>query len=677
MPLLSKPVLLPLFYFIFLIHYLFMKYPLIVLIIVLSFTASAQDVGFPFGQVTYRELGIKTYEKDTSASAVILSEFGEAYFDNSGDHNLIFKYHVKIKILKKAGLKYADVEIPLGKYNSKAEILRSVKASAFTMENGSKVEFPVKDKNIFTDKNSASLEIKKFAIPSVVVGSVIEYEYELETPFIFNFRRWEFQSDIPKISSEYWATIPGNYIYNITLKGFLKLSKNENELIKDCFTPGANHADCARFKYAMKDVPAFIDEDYMTARSNFLSAVNFELSEVKYFDGRTDKITKEWKDADQELRMHQEFGVQLRKGKDIEQEIEPLIAGETDPLIKAKKIYYFIKDWFIWDENYGKYCNLGVRKAFDAKKGNIGDINLSLIAALQFADLDVNPVILSTRENGVPIDLHPVLSDFNYVVAQLNIGDQSFLLDATDDFHPFGILPERCLNGKGRVLAEKGSYWIEMKTKERSRQMSVMTLKLDSTGIATGTYETTFVGYEAIKIRKRIARAGNVKEYVEGINRRSNAVTINDFEFKNLEEIDLPLVQKLKVEASLFEEENDQDFLFNPFLFGKWEENPFRSSERLYPVDFGTPFEQVSILNLEYLPKFEIVNMPDKVGLALPNSGGRFLLDSKNESNRLVINSQLIISRTIFSSQEYHFLKELFNRIIQVQNTDLLFKVKR
>jgi hypothetical protein len=55
-------------------------------------------------------------------------------------------------------------------------------------------------------------------------------------------------------------------------------------------------------KVAMRNIPAFVEEDYMTARSNFLAAVHFELSEIVYFDGRTDKLTQEWKDAENELR---------------------------------------------------------------------------------------------------------------------------------------------------------------------------------------------------------------------------------------------------------------------------------------------------------------------------------------------------------------------------------------
>src|SRR5688572_10759120 len=97
----------------------------------IHFVCISQDHGFPFGQVTYRELEIKKFDQDTAAVAVILDEFGEAYVDNNNDHNIIFEYHVKLKIHKKPGVKYGDFEIRLRKNESHNERVIGVKASSF------------------------------------------------------------------------------------------------------------------------------------------------------------------------------------------------------------------------------------------------------------------------------------------------------------------------------------------------------------------------------------------------------------------------------------------------------------------------------------------------------------------------------------------------------------------
>lgn len=345
---------------------------------------SAQD--FQFGAIPLNDLRMTVYPRDTNASAVVLQEFGQASISNGGDYNLIFRYHARIKILNKNGLSQANIEIGLRKQGNNTEKVSEIKASSFNLDDGRIRETQLDAKNVYTEDASKYYEVRKFAIPNVREGSIIELSYTIHSPFIFNFRPWEFQSDIPKVRSEYWAAIPGVYLYNITLRGFLKLTRNESSIVKDCLgtaqgpLTGGFSADCALMKWAIKDIPAFEEEEYMTARKNFVSAIHFELAEVRHTDGRVDKVTKEWKDAEQEMRQDVQFGVQLRKGKDIAHEVEKIIGDEADDLIKATRVYDFIRDWYVWNETYGKYSEYGIRKAFDARTGNVGDINLSLIA---------------------------------------------------------------------------------------------------------------------------------------------------------------------------------------------------------------------------------------------------------------------------------------------------------
>ena len=236
------------------------------------------------------------YVRDSTAGAVVLNEFGKSFIGKSDNYNLFFEYHVRVKILNKNGLKQTNIEIPLYKKdNNLFERALNIKASSFNLENGRIVESALERKDIFNEDRNEFWNVKKFAFPNVRVGSVIEISYTIESPFKFNFRSWEFQSDIPKIQSEYWASIPGVYIYNIALRGFLKLSKNESSIVKNCLGTGNGisggfSADCALMKFGMKDIPAFVEEDYMTARKNCFSAINFELAEVRRPNGGVDKV---------------------------------------------------------------------------------------------------------------------------------------------------------------------------------------------------------------------------------------------------------------------------------------------------------------------------------------------------------------------------------------------------
>jgi hypothetical protein len=519
--------------------------------------------------------------------------------------------------------------------------------------------------------------VVKFTLPNIQVGSIIEVRYTLEWPFIFNFKPWEFQADIPKVRSEYWAKIPGNYHYNMTLRGTTKLEKHDSEILKDCFTPGGGQkADCALYKFVMTNIPAFVEEDYMTAKSNFLSAINFELKEVHYFDGRKVKLTKEWKDVDLELRNDAKFGTQLRKDT-FREYIPAILASETDSLKRARKVFDFIKGWYKRNDSYGKYSELGIKKAFEAKTGNVGDINLSLIAALNLAGFKTEPVILSTRDNSTPVNIQPVISDFNYVVVRVKIGSKSYLLDATDPFVSFGMVPMRCLNGRGRVLPEKGlSYELDIVPTEKIKQFTFMDLTLQTDGSFKGKVVNSSTGYDALQERKRITSYNNHEEYIEELDEKWNKIKISKYQIINLDTLDKALSQHFEVEIEGFDNLNKNKLFLNPFFMENWEKNPFSSKERSYPVDLSAPIETQLTLNLQYPAEFELANLPAPVVLALPNGGGKFMFSVQNLGNKLILNSIISLSKPVYSSDEYRYLQQLFSRIVQSYQTNLVFNKK-
>ena len=85
-----------------------------------------------------------------------------------------------------------------------------------------------------------------------------------------------------------------------------------------------------------------------------------------------------------------------------------------------------------------------------------------LTAMLRFAGLEAHPVLISTRENGQPIQLYPILGQFNHVLTHVKIGAQEYLLDATEPLRPHSILPVAALNGNGWLVHKKTPRWINI-----------------------------------------------------------------------------------------------------------------------------------------------------------------------------------------------------------------------
>lgn len=344
---------------------------------------------------------------------------------------------------------------------------------------------------------------------------------------------------------------------------------------------------------------------------------------------------------------------------------------------KAQKVYDFVKNHFTWNEYFGAYTDVGIKKAVDDKTGNVADINLALIAALREADLYAEPVMLATRHVERPGELHPVLNDFNYVVAKMNVGDKYYLLDAVDDFLPFGLISDFCYNGKGRVIAEGGSYWIELKPADRSRIVTQVTLKLSTEGMLTGNVTHSYYGYAAVDQRKKIVSFTDEKSYVADAKSNNHIMEITAYDRTVEADLSKPITETFAVEINAFDSPGASHFLFNPFFNGRMETNPFKTEKRNFPVDFGVPVERNLIVTVEYPDNVEVTSVPDKIGLALPNAGGRYIYSALADGKKLTISNLMSIAKPIYQPEEYPYLRELYAKKIQTENTDIIFQKKK
>jgi hypothetical protein len=653
-----------------------MKYIFLFFTLCLPVLGFAQD--FEYGKVGMNDVNLQNKTIDSNANAVVIKEFGTAAIavdDDRGKLYIDFQYHVRIKIFNKNGFNQANIVIPLRTYGDEEDMISGLQASTINYVDGALTRTELDKKKVFNERKNKYVSLTKFTLGDLKEGSIIEYSYRLRSPSIFNFRTWEFQSDLPKLHSEFIAMIPALYNYNVSLRGGQKLTSQNAELYKECLRIAGRPFDCSKMTYIMDNVPAFVEEDYMTAPSNFKSAINFELSDYIMINGGKRSITKEWKDVDYELVSDKSFGTQMKK-KDIFTALLPgIVKNETEALAKAKAIYRYIQGNIKFNGFYGLYSENGIKKAMEIHSGNIGDINLALIAALSAAGLDAEALILSTRSNGTVNSLFPIISDFNYVVAKLNIDDQVYLLDGSDPLMPFGLLPLHCINGQGRVInIKKPSYWYAIKASQRQSSRYLLTGELGLDGKIKGELTIYSQGYAAYNKRRRIHAATSVADYVEKLDEQMNGTNILKHQINNLDSVDNALGEVYEVEISAFKNMNADPAYFNPFFMDRTVKNPFNLNERTYPVDLGASSENRVTISLKLPDNYTLADQPKDVNLNLPEGGGRYLCNTQLNENNLVFNQLLQFNKAIYGPEEYLYLKEFYSRIIQSQKTDIVLK---
>lgn len=653
-----------------------MKYIFTFLTLFCSYALFGQD--FEYLKLKQEDLNLSKAPMDSTANAVVLREFGTASvrFDDSYGHLYIdFEYHVRIKILHKNGFDHANIVIPQRVYDDKEDFIQDLKASTINFKNGQLEYTELDHKKIFKERKNKYVTLTKFTMPNLSEGSIIEYSYRMHSPYIFNFKSWEFQSDIPKLHSEFLAYIPALYNYNVTLRGAQKLTSSDAKLSKECLRINGNAIDCSKMTYIMKNIPALIEEDYMTAASNFRSAISFELSDYIQTNGVKKSFTKEWKDIDYELITDKSFGAQIKKNNLFTPILPEILKNTTDQLSKAKAIYEFIKKTIKGNDFIGIYSENTIKKALESRSGNTADINLALIAALNTAEINAEPLILSTRANGEVNSLYPVISDFNYVIAKVDIDGQTYLLDATAPLMPFGLLPLHCINGQGRVIPlKKPSYWHPVKASKKESTRYSLTATLAEDGTLKGSLVTYSMGYAAANNRKNMLAAGSIDQFVEQLDERMPKISIVKHEIVNLDSLELPLIERYEIEVPMFDNMNSDRLFFNPFFIDRVSDNPFNLNERTYPVDLGSEKETRITLSIKLPKNYELAEEPKSLNMALANAGGRYLCATELQDDMLTFNQVLQFNKPVYDPEEYLSLKEFYSRIIQLQKTDIILK---
>lgn len=622
-------------------------------------------------RVTVEEVKMKIYDKDSTAVAVVLHESANLYLDPSNNYDTRTDYYFKIKILDKKGFDYANISID--SYDKKRIV--DIKGITYNLaENGLLTRNKLDKSKIYKNDYPNKWKSTEFTMPNIKVGSVIEYTYSQISPYS-KIEDWYFQSEIPKIKSEYDAAVIGNYKYNVRITGYLKLDKDKPSIDKKCvYIDGIGPGACVKYSYAMYNVPAFEEEDFMLSKKNYLSRLSFDLESFTSTRGSKTKYTTTWKEADKKLKSIF-FNNQTSKDGYFKRNLPDTLFSIENKLQKSKNIYNHIKNHFTWNKRYWSSDDEKVKKAFESKSGSAGEINLSLYNSLIAADLEASLIILSTRNNGMPTTLYPIIFDFNYVIVKLIVDKKNYYLDATEKYLPFGQIPVRCLNGKAREINfNEESNWVILKPKYKSKEAKTIKYSFDDEGNLIGEIRIVKDGYYASDTRNKINTLKKEK-YLEKFEDKTRDTEIENYRVENLNNLEKPLIEKF----NLFIETDEiltNRIRINPFKRHGFNKNPFKLKERNYPVDFAYPRTSNYFVNIKIPKGYKVVQSPKNLAISLPQNGGRCIIKSTVNDSSISIYVRFNVNKKIFFAKEYFALKEFYNKIIQAEKSYIILEKK-
>lgn len=654
----------------------------IFLIFSLSVSTFAQNVKPPkvkFGDVSKEELLMKYYDKDTSAHAVVLyhsstisysSNIKENYVEIR-NNNLI---HCRIKIFKKSALDLANIIVPY----SKGEVFQNFKAFTYNLEEGDIVKEKVEKENIFDENYTDGLKVKKFTMPKVKEGSVIEYTYTINSPYFTVIDSWEFQREIPTVWSEYKVKIPDFLLFKPHGQGFLPFVIAD--VSTDIMPPGMENLGTLAntYHYAVKDAPAIKSEPFIATTKNYISSMSFEFTGTEVKGQFTKEFSGGWKNIGKTLMDDEDFGLQIKQTPTIVDALNEIKSKVviTDTMQTLQTVNNYVKSKIKWNGKNGFFCSNPLKKILEKGEGNVAEINFFVLNLLQGFGYEANPVVLSTRSNGYLMEYLPNLKKLNYMVVGVKMKNGSTVfVDASEKYLPAGLLPERCLNGVGVMFFKKTEKYeiVELLTKEKENSFTSINMKINEEGEIEGSYKRSGGGLFASNFKETVMKEGQAK-FIEDYKKSHPTWEIQKMDLVNFDDLDkLPeMLCSFKV-SDLAQVVNDKIY-FKPLMeFGE-SENPFKQEKRQYVIDFAKPFEKTIVANFEIPKGFVVEALPKNASISMPEGAGKFTFSTQVTPEKISITSRLFIKNPNFSVESYGMLKEFYNQIVAKHAEQIVLK---
>jgi transglutaminase-like putative cysteine protease len=639
---------------------------------------------YRFTKITEIDFRPKVYDIDSNANAVVLADIGESVIEGNTKDWFGFEYtrRKRVHILNKNGYSQADFAVYLYSNSSSEEKLTSIKAYTYNLENGKVIETKLDKSAVFTDKLDNNSIVKKFTLPAIKEGSIIDVEYTVTSDFLFNLKSWTFQNSIPTLWSEYKLSLPEFFGYIFLGQGYHPYLINENKQrnkeyhVSDVRGAGATDrltiaALVTDYRWVMKDIPELKKESFTSTINNYVSKIEFQLSEYRH-PLTYRQIMHSWPQVAKEMLERDDFGKQLLTNNGwMSDDIKPVLANATTQLEKAKNIYAFVRDNFVCTDHEALFTTQNLKSVLKTKKGNVADLNLLLTAMLKHEGITADPVILSTRDNGFTYELYPVINRFNYVACHAVIDDKPYYLDASRSRLGFGKIPYECYNGWARIINETSDGINLLSDSLKERKVTSVIL-IEDKGKWAGTFIQQLGDYESYSMRNKIKEEGEESFFKNLQKTYGFDVKTQSEKIDSLKVYEAPVTVRYKFTM----DPGTEDMLYINPLFGEAQkENPFKSAERSYPVEMPYTVDETYVATIYVPTGYEVEEMPQQIRVKLNEQNeGMFEYAIEKHNNIISLRSRVKLERTFYAPDEYEILREFFNLIVKKQSEQIVLK---
>jgi hypothetical protein len=621
-----------------------------------------------FQPPTPDELKMTSDPKAPGADAVFL-DIRE--IDN--DRTEAQSFYVRIKVLTEKGKELATVELP---YLKGSEKISEIKGRTIHAD-GSTHPLTLKPEDLLVAKVAKQqVSTMVFTLPSVEVGSILEYTYSLQYPQNEAVEpHWEVQRRyfVHHAYFEYTAFFSvsngrGGRLRNVVWWDRLP----QDALVKE---------DGERvFKLEVTDIPPVPSEEWMPPIASVLYHVSFF-----YTSGTS---TDFWRDAAQ--LWSKDVDKFSEPSKALQAAASALVAPGDSDLDKARKLYNAAQQ--LENTDYSREKTQSERKQLKLraekhaediwmqKSGSSEEIALLYLALLRSVGLTAYAAKVVDRDKGIFDPGYLNADQFNSTLVVLHANGQDILLDPGEKMCPFQLVNWRHSAATGISQGPQGEVFVT--TPQQQPDVNSVTrvgdVYLDAGGAVTGTVAVVMTGQEALRWRQAALEASETalrKQFDDELGAVvPDGVEAHVDHFQDLDQPDKNLMAFVNLRGTIGTA-TSRRLLVPGYFFETQRHVPFVDEEkRIEPVDmhYGN---RVSDHITYHLPQgITVEGAPKDTSLSWPGHLD-FAAKTLTRPGQVTLAQTLTRAFTLAKPEEYQDLRGFYQKVAAADQAQLVLAI--
>ena len=564
---------------------------------------------------TAEELKMTSQPEVPGAAAVYL------YREQTTDDKLhMFTFYVRLKVLTDKGKEFGNVELSYANEKDGSGYTVDDISGRTIHSDGTVIPFTGKPFEKLIEKSqTAKYMAKVFSLPSVEVGSILEYRYTFHYDDQWVAApKWYIQSDLFTRKAHYsWKPTDkptsndrGQATNSVAWTPILPKGSE----VKETHIPGGD--GLIMFEVNVQDVPPAPDEELMPPISSLTYRVLFYYSPYHSNAEFWKEEGKYWS------KLQDKF---IGPGKGVNDAVKQLVGTSDTPDQKLRKIYAAVMELentdFTHEHSAAEEKSQGLKEIHNTddilsrKRGESDQLALLFVAMARAAGFKAYAMTVTNRDRHLFLSAYFSLSQFDDTIAIVNVDGKELYFDPGSRYCSYGHLAWKHTMTGGLRQADSGAViaYTQGEPYTASMVQRIADLKMDENGLVTGTVRMSYTGAPALRWRQ-IALRGDATALEHDLRTRVEEMLPSGMEVKvtsisKAADYEQPLIADFTVKGNIGSSTGKR-LLLPANVFQVNSKPTFSHEKREVAVAFDYAYDDREFVRIVFPPTFAVESLP-------------------------------------------------------------------